>query len=128
MFYKRDNEQLLSANDVYAPGYELLTDKRNDYEYPTEDGWYWFDTLDEAMSGLPRISKVAEIDMRRARLTLHAAGLLSSVDAFVAAQGEAARIEWEYAQTIRRDHPLVVALPWSDEQKDALFEAAAAIT
>jgi len=128
MFYKRDNEQLISANDVYAPTYELLSDKHNEYTYPAEDDWYWFDTLDEAMQGLPRISKVAEIDMRRARLTLHAAGLLSDVEAFVSARGEAARIEWEYAQTILRDHPLVVALPWSDEQKDALFEAAAAIT
>lgn len=45
-------------------------------------------------------------------------------------EGEAARIEWEYATELRRDHPLVVSLSatlgLTDAQLDALFLSAAA--
>ena len=47
------------------------------------------------------------------------------------AQGEAARIEWEYSQEVQRDRGLVSALSsqlgMTGEQLDALFAAAAAI-
>jgi hypothetical protein len=127
MFYRRNEERLEQANDIYAPKYQLLADNHADYEYPTEDGWYWFDTLDKALEKLPRVDKPTEVSMRQARLALLQSGLLSDVEAFVDSLGEAAQVEFEYATSIRRDHPLVVALPWSDEQKDVLFAAAAAI-
>jgi hypothetical protein len=71
--------------------------------------------------------------MRQARLALLGAGLLPSVDATIAAmtgaEGDAARIEWEYAQEVRRDSPLmsgmVTALGLTSAQVDALFETAA---
>jgi len=54
------------------------------------------------------------VTMRQARLALLGASVLASVDAAIAAmpgvEGEAARIEWEYAHEIRRDSPLVMAM------------------
>ena len=73
--------------------------------------------------------------MRQARLALLGAGKLPAVNAAIAAmqgaQGEAARIEWEYSQEVQRDRGLVSALSsqlgMTEEQLDALFTAAAAI-
>lgn len=75
------------------------------------------------------------VTMRQARLALLQAGLLVTVNAAVAgmpgAAGEAARIEWEYSQEVRRDKVLVLALApvlgLSDAQLDALFVAAAGL-
>ncbi len=75
------------------------------------------------------------VTMRQARLAMLGAGVLQVVDAAIAAmtgaEGDAARIEWEYAQEVRRDNPLlgimVAELGWTSEQLDALFEAAAGL-
>lgn len=83
---------------------------------------------DEPQAQIP----VTVITMRQARLALLGAGLLDAVGAAIAGipgdQGAAARIEWEYAMTLRREHPLVAALAQSlgltSEQIDALFEQA----
>ena len=68
------------------------------------------------------------VTMRQARIALLAAGLLPTVTAAVAQADEVARIEWEYAQEVRRDWPTLLALQGavglSDEQLDALFLAA----
>jgi hypothetical protein len=54
------------------------------------------------------------VTMRQARLALLGAGVLATVDAAIASmegiEGDAARIEWEYAHEIRRDSPLVTAM------------------
>jgi len=75
------------------------------------------------------------VSMRQARLALLGANLLSQVNAAIAsipgAEGEAARIEWEYAQEVRRDsaltQSLVPALGINDAGLDAFFTAAAAL-
>ena len=75
------------------------------------------------------------VTMRQARLALLGAGLLSQVNTAIAsmpgAEGEAARIEWEYAQEVRRDsalaQSLVPALGMNEAGLDALFTAAAAL-
>lgn len=75
------------------------------------------------------------VTMRQARLALLGAGLLASVNSSIAAMtgvsGEAARIEWEYAQEVRRDSPLVAglsdALALNAAQLDALFTTAAGL-
>ena len=69
------------------------------------------------------------VTMRQARLALLGAGLLEQVNTAVAnmpgAEGDSARIEWEYAHEVRRDSPLVAALPatfgWTSAQLDDLF-------
>lgn len=47
-FYKRDGDEILEApNFVSGPGFELLAENHSEYAYPV-DGWYWFDSADEA--------------------------------------------------------------------------------
>lgn len=77
-----------------------------------------------------------EVTMRQARLALLSAGLLADVTAFMDAiadpvQREAAHIEWEYAQTVSRDNPLINAFAQSQGMTevavDALFVSASEI-
>lgn len=73
------------------------------------------------------------VTMCQARLALLGAGLISVVNAAVAgmtgAQGDAARVEWEFRLTVDRHDPLVLALApalgLTDLQLDTLFVAAA---
>lgn len=75
------------------------------------------------------------VTMRQARLALLGAGMLKPVNDALAVmggiEGEAARIEWEYATEVRRDSALVTgltaALGLTDAQLDALFIAGAAL-
>jgi hypothetical protein len=77
----------------------------------------------------------SSVTMRQARLALLAAGLLdtieTTIDALPGVEGEAARIEWEYATTIERANPLFAALTAQlgipNEQLDQLFITAAAL-
>lgn len=77
----------------------------------------------------------AEVTMRQARLALRAAGKLAAVaaaiDAMPSPTKEDAQIEWEYSNTLRRDHPLVTALGpalnLTGEQLDGLFITAAGL-
>lgn len=83
----------------------------------------------------PPVKVPQSVEMRQARLALLGAGLLSKVDAAIAAlpspQKEAAQIEWEYSNQVHRDRALVrslaPALQLTDAQVDALFIAAAQI-
>lgn len=55
-FYRVQDEQLQEApNFVYAPTYTLSKEEKDTYAYPTEGGWYWFDTIEEAATffGVP---------------------------------------------------------------------------
>lgn len=75
------------------------------------------------------------VTMRQARLALLGAGLLDGVNASLAAmpgpEGEAARIEWEYATEVVRGSALVQGLAASlgldDAMLDALFVAGGAL-
>ncbi len=132
-FYKRENDELMVApNFVLGPGFELRAETHDEHTYPVE-GWYWFDNLDAAMAGLLRQPSIGIVTMRQARLALLGAGLLPQVNAAIAAmpgvEGDAARIEWEYAQEVRRDSPIVAglsaALNLSASDLDTLFAEAA---
>lgn len=85
---------------------------------------------------VPPPSKVPQVvTMRQARLALLGVGLLQPVVDAVAAmpgiEGDAARIEWEYAQEVRRDSALLASLAntmqMTDEQLDTLFTEGAAL-
>lgn len=75
------------------------------------------------------------VSMRQARLALLGAGLLSTVDATIAAMSEPAKtealIEWEYSSEVWRHRPFVqsmgAALGLDDAQIDDLFVTAAAL-
>ena len=89
---------------------------------------------------LPEYVPVADpvpevVTMRQARLALLGAGLLDQVNTAIAsmpgAEGDAARIEWEYASTVDRHGPTVLALApalgLTDTQIDELFRQAATL-
>lgn len=71
----------------------------------------------------------AAVTMRQARLALMNAGLLSQINAAIAAlpspQKEAVEIEWEYSQEVQRRNGLVATLGpilgLSESAIDALF-------
>lgn len=77
----------------------------------------------------------AVVTMRQARLALLGAGLLSQVDAAIAAMPEpersAAVIFWEYSTTVERSNAFVrqlsAGLQLTSQQVDALFVAAAGL-
>jgi len=52
--------------------------------------------------------------MRQAKIILSRAGRLAAanaaIDGLTGQQGEEARIEWQYATSLRYDHPLVAAI------------------
>jgi hypothetical protein len=74
---------------------------------------------------------VTVVSMRQARLALLAAGLLDDANAAVAAAGQAAQIEWEFSNEVRRDNALIAALAGplglDAAALDALFEQAATL-
>jgi hypothetical protein len=132
-------------NDCYSPhtGEHIRTDNPADWtgragapapDYDTQTaGAFWRGERWEIIDVLPALEPVPPVvSMRQARLALHAAGFLDAVNAAVAAmpgaEGASARIEWEYAQEVRRDSPLVRgladALGLGDEQLDGLFISA----
>lgn len=51
-FYKNENESLLfGPNYVLNANYELRRETKDQHTYPT-DGWYWFDSEEEARVAL----------------------------------------------------------------------------
>lgn len=46
-FYKLDGSLLYAPNSVLNKDYQLYKEDYESYSYPV-DGWYWFDTLEEA--------------------------------------------------------------------------------
>lgn len=103
---------------------------------PATAGCFWRGDHWELVPGeVPSDPVPVVVTMRQARLALLGAGLLAQVNTAVAnmpgTEGDAARIEWEYAQEVRRDSPLVAglsaALGLTDEALDNLYKAAAGL-
>jgi len=75
------------------------------------------------------------VSMRQARQAMLYAGILSQVDALIAAmpgeEGESARIDWNHARDVKRDWPLIGALGpqlgLTEQQIDDLFIYAGSI-
>lgn len=95
---------------------------------PESTAWFW----DQSVSDwyLPEVTQVPEkVTMRQARLALHAAGLLASVEAAIEALPEpnrvVARIEWDYASEVHRASEFVTllgaALELDKQSLDDLF-------
>lgn len=126
-FYKKvDDDILKGENFVFSPTIRLKSEDKDSYEYPQE-GWYWFDTFDEALQFFVGVKPSDSITMRQARLYLLGAGLLEQVDSIVS-QNEAWKIEWEYATDIVKNNQLVVMLSnqlgLSSEAIDVMFDEA----
>lgn len=76
----------------------------------------------------PVPASVSPLQIRRA---LRSAGLLTAVNAFVAAQDDEVQEAWEYATVILRDHQVIAdgttALEMTTEQVNDLFRLAATL-
>lgn len=93
------------------------------------DSWVILDSYPELQ--LNRIQPPQQVSMRQARLALLDAGLLDDVESVISAAGRAAQIEWEYAATVDRNHPVIAIVQqqqgMTGSQIDALFTSAAAL-
>ena len=126
----KDGRAVAAAFDHYAPqGYEdAIVDAPDGFDPAQLDSY----RLEDGVAVL-RCPPAA--DQRQARLALSAAGLLAQTEAALAAmegpEGDVARIEWQWAKTIQRDHPMIAALGTAlgltSAQIDNLFRAAAAL-
>lgn len=104
-----------------------------DHGSPVPAGWVVIG--ETALQSLPAPAVPQAVTMRQGRLALLGAGLLTQVNDAIAAmtgvEGDAARIEWEFAATIDRDSDWVSnlssALGLTDAQLDGLFVQAAAL-
>lgn len=113
-----------SENDIEAHGRELFS-----RAVAGE-----FGAVEEYSAPAPTIP--TSLTPRQAKLALLSAGLLDDVDAAIeaipdAATKRVAQIEWEYAQEVRRDWPLLNAVAagmgMTDAQIDDLFTLAATL-
>lgn len=128
MFFKKEENEILSGASVYTPTTTLLSDSHDEHTYPIE-GWYWFDTLDDFIQFLANQNQTDEITMRQCRLALLREGLLEAVDAVIAAKNcMECTIEWEYANVVQRNSPTVAEitseLGWTEQQMNDLFTLA----
>jgi hypothetical protein len=129
------------TDTLYAPvtteaqtAYEALPEERRPVLYS--------DTSTEVLAFIAardaaaaEAAKPKEVTMRQARLALLGAGLLPTVELAIAAMtgtaGDAARIEWEYSNSLKRSQPLVTQLAaglgLTVGQLDALFLTASTL-
>lgn len=48
MFFKKESEDLINVGEpISTPSITLTKETKDEYTYP-QDGWYWFDTIEEA--------------------------------------------------------------------------------
>lgn len=130
MFYKKEQQQILTAETVIGNGFALLADDAAQYTYPVE-GWIYADSLDAAINYFANVGK-STITLRQCKLALLNAGKLQDVVAAINAlpepQRTAAQIEFDYANEVERDSPLLnavaAAIGLTEAELDALFESA----
>ena len=60
-FYKNDGTLLYGPNFVLNANYELRKETKDDYTYPV-DGWYWFDTRQEALDFFGIVDSPSQIN------------------------------------------------------------------
>ena len=123
-FYKKQNNEIQYApNFIEGDGYVLISSEKDTYEYPV-DGWYWFNSEILANDFFVNGSKNL-VTQRQLRLGLLQSGIDPDVITTMLASNKASLIEWNYATTIDREHPLVIqmglALGKTSKEIDDLF-------
>ena len=135
-----------AANGVRYPKIPLnLLDEIPDPQPPgdyTEETYYRTEQDDapyvvytrksnDQIAAILRAKLPSTVSMYQARIALHQAGLLATVQAGIGQMSEEAQIKWEFAPTVKRDDALTVALAstlnLTEEQLDALFSMAGSI-
>lgn len=135
-FYKRQDEELLVApNFVHAPNYSLTAEDKDEYTYPA-DGWYWFDSLDAAMSALVKPSSVVSVSPRQIRQAMSRVPygdvtLREAVEAAVTSGNQDVKDWWLYSTAFEKDNlqvkNMAQALGVSAEQIDDLWKLASTL-
>ena len=125
-FYKKEDDQLLSGNSVYGPGFTLLEQEHEAHTYPV-DGWYWFANLDAAMLGMAGSGNTVcgPLQLRKALRQLN---MIDAVKTVVASASEEIQEAWEYASEFKRNDPMIeairVSLGKTEKEIDDLFTLA----
>ena len=123
MFYKKIENEILNGENISTPLVTLKVEDKDSYEYP-QDGWYWFDTFDEALGYFASANVGNILTPRQARLVLLDEGLLDAVEEIVKLNRKY-DIYWEYATEIRREDSILLqlaaALGITDEKLDEMF-------
>jgi hypothetical protein len=103
------------------------------YDPRTTKPWLSADELTAYANAYPEAYLVAlqppqvpqTLTARQAKLVLHYAGLLASVNAAVSQADQATQIEWEYATSVDRNWPTLIAMAnamgLTSEQLDQMF-------
>ncbi len=131
-FYKINaNGGLMYApNFVYNKNFQLNKDDPDKEAMAEVDGWKWFDTDSNAYTyfQITPESNPWEVTPLQAKLALHGAGLLESIEAYVKTADKSVQIAWEYASSFNRTSPLLLTLAsglgLTETQLDDLFTAA----
>ena len=123
-FYKKEEGQILNGEElVSTPNVTLSIDNKDEFTYP-QDGWYWFDTFDEALTYFASTNFGTILTPRQARWVLLDEGLLDAVEEIVKLNRKY-YIYWEYATEIRREDSILLqlaaALGITDEKLDEMF-------
>lgn len=123
-FYKKQNNEIQYApNYIEGNGYVLISSEKDTYEYPV-DGWYWFNSEILANDFFVNDSKNL-VTQRQLRLGLLQSGIDPDTITAMLSSNKEASIEWNYATTIDRQHPLVIqmglALGKTSKEIDDLF-------
>lgn len=123
MFYKKIENEILNGENISTPLVTLKVEDKDSYEYP-QDGWYWFDTFDEALGYFASANVGTILTPRQARWVLLDEGLLDAVEEIVKLNRKY-DIYWEYATEIRREDSILLqlaaALGITDEKLDEMF-------
>lgn len=123
MFYKKIENEILNGENISTPLVTLKVEDKDSYEYP-QDGWYWFDTFDEALGYFSSANVGTILTPRQARWVLLDEGLLDAVEDIVKLNRKH-EIYWEYATEIRREDTILLhlatALGITVEKLDEMF-------
>ena len=123
MFYKKIEDEILKGENISTPLVTLKVEDKDSYEYP-QDGWYWFNSFDDALVFFASANFGTILTPRQARLVLLDEGLLDAVEEIVKLNRKY-EIYWEYATEIRRDDAVLLqlstALGITDEKLDEMF-------
>lgn len=130
MFYKKEDQQILTAEIVFGNGFTLVNEEAAQYQYPVE-GWIHAADLDSAIAYFANAGKDT-ITLRQCKLALLNAGKLQDVDTAINSldepQRSAAQIEFDYANEVERNSPLLnaiaIAIGLSETELDELFNSA----
>ena len=123
MFYKKIEDEILKGENISTPLVTLKVEDKDSYEYP-QDGWYWFNSFDDALVFFASANFGTILTPRQARWVLLDEGLLDAVEEIVKLNRKY-EIYWEYSTEIRRDDAVLLqlstALGITDEKLDEMF-------